>query len=1824
MTSTKADGVEPIAVIGMACRVPGADTVDRFWDNLLGSVESIRIGTLAEQAALGVPRDLLNDPDFVTASAVLADPEYFDTEVFGMSAAEAELRDPQHRLFLELAYTALEDSGHDPHRYDGDIGVFAGSGEDAYQWRNVRRNAAAAARAGVVGLAVASHPDYVATLTSYLLGLRGPSLTVHTACSTSLVAVHLACEALRHGECDMALVGAANLELPLGEGYLYAEGGVNSRDGHCRAFDAGASGTVWASGGAVVVLRPLGEAIAAGDDIRAVIIGNAINNDGNTKAGFTAPSEQGQAAVITQALSVAEVNPRTIGFVEAHGTGTVLGDPIEVAALTSAYRRHSADRGWCAIGSVKTNIGHLGSAAGVVGLLKAALALRHGIIPPSLNYETANPEIDFGDNPFFVNTAPLVWNIHDSMPRRAAVSSFGMGGTNAHIILEEAPPRIVTTVARPRCHLIQLSAKTRTALTATAVALANHLETTTQERGDDLADVAYTLRAGRQELPERLAVVAADLTDAVSGLRDPKRHITSSADRDVLGVVFLFPGQGAQYLGMGSDLYAAEPVYRGAVDTCCSLLRDYGAAGAADLEMLLTRADGSDEALHQTVLTQPALFVVEYALAELWRSRGLTPRAMIGHSIGEYAAATYAGVFELSDALRVVATRGNLIQGLPSGAMIAVQMHEDELHSMLPEGASVAAVNGPGACVVSGPVSAIEELARTLGEAEVAVRRLRTTRGFHSAMMDPILSAFREVVSDVELRAPRIPFASNVTGDWITAAEATDPSYWVRHLRYAVRFGDCVQTVANLGNVLFLECGPGRQLTGLVRMQRRGHAAVPCMPDPSGSGDGQRTLAAVTGRLWTAGCALPFPELDTRGNRVPLPTYPWERRRCWVVPDRDVGGSGEVAVDQLGTSTPHHPQLAVPAWQQVAPYGNRRTISAALVLGDDGHPLADELAKLGTDVVCVRRGPNFEPGWPCYRLRPANRDDYVALFADLATRGFAPELIVHCWTLQDEPAATTEAAWLAQRDGFFSVLSMVQALAHTGPDSDVMLDVITAGSYEVTGGDLVRPEHATVAGAVKVLPQELPWLHARHIDVDPHFMAQAHLTGHRTLVADLLNEICTAKTDLPATDEPLVAWRNGRRWRRRFEGLAEPDLTDDRPTLRERGSYLITGGLGGIGITIAEDLATRFQATLVLTSRTGLPPRHQWDDPDAASIPAKTRRAIDAIRRMEDVGARVHVIQADVTDPVAARALRNEAIAHCGQLHGIIHAAGVPGGGMAEIKDQAVARDVLAPKIAGTLTLRDAFASDALDFVVLCSSAAAITGGFGQVDYCAANAFLDAHAASDHGWNARVVSVNWGAWSKVGMAAEVAAPADFRALQLGQRSVPIRHGLLTKLHLTQGTQAAWCSGIVSPTTHWLLAEHRVAGVPVLPGTAYLEIARCAFEACCPSPGTDYAVRISDLVIAQPLAVPDDTSAELRVSLTPSVDGMEFEVLSVADGVTRVNAHGMGAWVPAPEERIADLAAMRERCSLGVVSGEELAASGSGLVTVGAHWRNLIRVHQGQREELALLRATEGVDSDTFPWMIQPAIMDQAVMAAWSGRRDGYLPFGYGAVVLRRGLPTTVWSHLRYRDQGTGEMAAVDVTLYDEVGRELLSIEDFVVRKVDRSSVTEAVTATLAAPPSSVEEVGTISPSSGASALRRLLQTGIEPQVAVSARPLAELIADGRRLDYQAVAEGLAPPTTAKPVQAPSSNGPASGSEREKTVAEIFGELLGMSAVGLDDDFFELGGNSLVAVQLITFLRKRFGIRLPMRRFFADPTVAGVAALVTELSEASSPAGTEKR
>ncbi|MGB8260280.1 MAG: type I polyketide synthase, partial [Terracidiphilus sp.] len=874
-----------IAIVGMAGRFPGAENVARFWQNLRDGVESIRDRSDAELLAAGAtPEDLAN-PDYVRRASILDGVPLFDAAFFGFSPRDAAIMDPQHRHFLECAWEALEDAAHPPQRFAGSIAVFCGSGMNSYLIHNLLANRKLLASAGLFQLKqTGNDKDVLATRVSYQLDLRGPSINVQTACSTSLVAVHLACQSLLNQECDMALAGGVTIEIPHGTGYTYHEGEILSRDGHCRAFDSQSSGTVFSSGLGIVVLRRLEDALADGDNIRAVILGSAINNDGARKVGYLAPSVEGQAEVIAEALDFAGVSADEIAYVETHGTGTIVGDPIEVRALTQTFRRASRRTGYCGIGSLKSNIGHLDAAAGVAGLIKTALALENRQLPPSLHFRQINPHIAIEGSPFYVNSTLRAWP-ESCLPRRAGVTSLGIGGTNAHVVLEEAPQRAAVRQQRP-FQLLTVSAKTASAADRAFANLAEHLRDHPEIA---LADAAFTCQLGRHAFAHRRALAVEDSPAAVAALPQGKRTqiAAGTAPPAAPETVFLFSGQGSQYVEMGRDLYRHEPVFRGAMDECARLLRS--PLGIDLIDAIFPSEERRAEAagrLNQTWLTQPALFSIEYALAQWWISLGVRPAAMAGHSIGEYVAACLAGVFSLEDALAIVALRGRLIYALPAGSMLAVPLAPEEIE--LPAALSLAAVNNPRMSVVSGPTEQIAAFEARLAERSIAGRRLVTSHAFHSAMMDPILAEFEERIRAVRLNAPRIPYLSNVSGAWITAQEATSPAYWARHIRSTVRFSDCLAEIFCAPGRVLVEAGPGNVLTTLARQQGGESAlAFASLPHPRENTSSLRCALQTLGQLWTLGIEVDWARLHAPGSarRVSLPTYPFERQRFWIEPD---------------------------------------------------------------------------------------------------------------------------------------------------------------------------------------------------------------------------------------------------------------------------------------------------------------------------------------------------------------------------------------------------------------------------------------------------------------------------------------------------------------------------------------------------------------------------------------------------------------------------------------------------------------------------------------------------------------------------------------------------------------------------------------------------------------------------------------------------------------------------------------------------------------------------------------------------------------------------
>lgn len=907
-----------IAIIGMTGRFPGVQNVDEFWHNLQNGVESISFFTDEELASAVKDASVLRDPNFVKAKAILEDAELFDAEFFGFNPREAEITDPQHRLLLECAWEALEGAGYDSETYKRSIGVYAGTSLNSYFF-NLYSNPNLINSIDSLQLIIGSDKDFLTTRISYKLNLEGPSYTVQTACSTSLVAVHLACQGLLNSDCDMALAGGVSIGSPRKSGYLYQEGGISSPDGHCRAFDAKAQGTPSGEGVGLVVLKRLEDAIADGDFIHAVIKGSAINNDGSFKVSYTAPRIDSQAKAIRTAQIVAEVEPETITYIEAHGTGTPLGDPIEVAALTQAFRASTNQKGFCAIGSVKTNIGHLDAAAGVAGLIKTVLALKHKQIPPSLHFEKPNPKIDFDNSPFYVNRSLSEWKTNGT-PRRAGISSFGIGGTNAHVILEEAPPQQDSGKSRP-WQLLVLSAKTHSALETATANLAEHLK---QQPHLNLADVAYTLQVGRRAFPHRRTVVCRDVEDALAALQDPKRALASIQETSTRPVAFMFTGLGSHYLNMGWELYQVEPTFQGAVDDCCQFLKPLlgldlkdviypnknqkdspvQTRSGFDLRQMLGRdqeqPDEATEKLNQTCLTQPAIFVIEYALAQLWMSWGIRPAALIGYSIGEYVAATLAGVLSLEDALTLVAKRAQMIQELPGGAMLAVPLSEEQVRPLLGKNLSLSAINGSSQCVIAGATSAVDELEHRLSQRGLACRRLVTSHAFHSYMMDAIAQPFTELVQTLTLHPPQIPYISNVTGTWITTEQAINPNYWARHLCEPVRFADGVQHLWRQHKPILLEVGPGQTLSSLV-LQCLDSVLVAdkvVLPSLRYSYDRQSDVAFLLnslGQLWLSGVQIDWSGFYTHEyrHRILLPTYPFERQRYWIEPHKPSASGGQ-------------------------------------------------------------------------------------------------------------------------------------------------------------------------------------------------------------------------------------------------------------------------------------------------------------------------------------------------------------------------------------------------------------------------------------------------------------------------------------------------------------------------------------------------------------------------------------------------------------------------------------------------------------------------------------------------------------------------------------------------------------------------------------------------------------------------------------------------------------------------------------------------------------------------------------------------------------------
>jgi acyl transferase domain-containing protein len=1885
--SDQQDAIERIAVIGMSGCFPGARNVEEFWRNLRDGVESISTFADDELLSLGVDREQLDASGYVRARGVLSDTELFDASFFGFSPREAEIIDPQLRFFLEHSWAALENAAYDPETYDGLIGIYGGMSMGEYLFRNLMPNQDVVKSAGGLQLRILNDKDFLTSLVSYKLNFKGPTVNVQTACSTSLVAVHMACQSLLSYQCDMALAGGVSVTVPQKLGYQSQEG-VYSPDGHCRPFDAAAAGTVGGNGVGIVVLKRLSDALNDGDNILAVIRGSAINNDGSLKVGYTAPSVDGQAEVIAMAQAVAGVNPETITYIEAHGTGTPLGDPIEIAALTQVFSVATEKKGFCAVGSIKANVGHADAAAGIMSLIKVILALRHETLPPSINFNHPTPQIDFDSTPFYVNDRLRPWTT-DGFPRRAGISAFAIGGINAHLVVEEAPHAPVPEQSRP-WQLALLSARSEAALEQATGDLAVYLK---EHPNLHPADVAYSLQVGRRAFDQRRAVVYRDTQDLQQALdtRDPRRLLTAERQTAALRLAFMFPGLGNHYVNMGWQLYQLEPIFRQTVDECCELLRphlgldlrdviyparrseqampDEAARNPTDdqpraglnFRKMLGREAEDDEAtrkLNQTVYTQPALFVIEYALARLWMSWGVEPQALIGYSIGEYVAACLSGVFSLSDALLIVVRRAQLIQRLPQGAMLAVQLPRAEVEAMLDGKLDIAAVNGPEVCVVAGASDAVEELERTIAARGATARRLQTTHAFHSRMLEPIVGSFVALMKSIKLNPPRLPIISNVTGTRLDPTQATDPNYWATHMCRTVLFGEGIQELCRDHETVLLEVGPGQAL-GAWALQ---HSAVEKTADTvvlaslRHSYDQQPDLPFLLntlGRLWMAGVNVDWQGFygEEQRTRLPLPTYPFERKRYWIDPPLN-GASWTRREESPKKKADPADWFYLSSWKELKPLAFiedetlRKQMQRYLIFSDEcgtGERLAQRLERAGQDVTVVRAGENFARSTErAFVLNPGRAEDYEALLKELRAAKRMPQVVCHLWglTRADEFTATLEETARHQDRGFYSLIFLAQALGNRQAAESLRLAVVTNGVHAVSGVEQLCPAKATVLGVCKVIPQEYPQTFCRSIDVVLH---EEDAWETERLTGQLLSEL------LAGDDEQVIAYRGSKRWVQTFEPVGIEPQPDGKTLVREGGVYLVTGGLGEIGLVLADYLARAAKARLVLVGRSAFPARDEWDGWLAAHDAGEpTARRIKRVRALEESGAEVLIYRADVA--VREQMEQMLAVVHerFGSINGVIHAAGVQPGGMIQLKTREAAAKVLAPKVEGTLVLDAVLADEKLDFIALCSSLNSFIGAFGLADHCAANAFLDAYAHDCASRNKPYTfSINWDAWLEAGQAANAAYSSGLQNIMQQARRSEIDHPLLDSC-ITDEPDRLVYSTELSTAIHWILDEHRIMGEGVVPGTAYLEMVRAAFA----GRAEGSLITLRNVALTTPLIVREGETREAQIVFTKEKDAYSFSVVSreatQSSSPWQEHINGEIATIQAetpPLHNIEELLEKLETAAIerspqdnGRTPGElsETQNFSEQTRNFGARWKGLVRrVGIGDGEAVAYLELPAEFNEDLRDFIIHPSLMDAATGFVQVAGEGFYLPLAYKKITVNAPLPAKIYSHARFNQNDRKEILACDITITDESGRPLIEIEEYLLRRINDTSAFDARPVTQSSSPAANPQPGLAADGEanrhveaggrenvqgllsreGAEVFDRMMRSGLHvTQLAVATVSLKLLVEQSRSYTGTAILEEV------ERVQArrrkhprPNLSVPYTAARNgiEQELASMWQEVLGLEEVGVHDNFFDMGGDSLLATQLIGRLGEAFQVDLSLRNLFESPTVGEIALTIVQ-------------
>lgn len=1764
-----------IAIVGMAGHFPGAPDVDQLWQRVAAGDDCLTDLSLDDLEAEGVPRSDATASNYVRRSGVLREVEYFDPGFFGIGPRDAAIMDPQHRHFMECAWEALEAAGVVPERFDGAIGVFAGCGMNTYLLNNLLADPDLLRRLGWFLLRhTGNDKDFLATTVSYRLDLRGPSINVQTACSTSLVAVHLAVQSLLAIECDVALAGGVTIEAPHRVGYHYQEGEILSPDGRCRAFDLASAGTVLTSGAGAVVLRRLTDAWDDGDPILAVIKGSAVNNDGARKVSYLAPSVDGHADVVKEALAVAGVGARDLQLVEAHGTGTPVGDPIEVAALTEAFRASTDDTGFCRLVSTKPNIGHLDTAAGVASLIKVVQSMRHQTLPPIANFTGPSPLLDLAATPFLLSGDASEWP--GDRVRRAGISSLGVGGTNAHVVVEEAPQRDALPASAPE-QVLALSGRDDQAVADAAEKLAAHLEAHPEI---DLGDVAFTLATRRRHHSVRRVVAATDRAHAVDQLRriDRGRSFQQHSSETAPEVAFLFPGGGSQYTSMAAGLDHRFSVFH---DVMSDGRRKVRELSGIDLAPFLA-ADSELDGLDAPTVALPSVFLTSLALARQWMAWGVQPSSYIGHSLGEYVAAHLAGVLSFDDAIQLVVTRAGLMErvGGPGAAMLVVPLDEAAARELLTDNVSLAVVNTAEECVLAGRADDITLIEKQLLDRGEQGTLIPLAAAAHSLLLDPVLDEFRSVVERTTLSAPTTRYMSNLSGTWITAEQATDPGYWVSHLRNTVRYADNLNVALADAPTVTVELGPGQSLSSYAR--RSAHspvAAIAALRHPRQQVDDTAYTLNAFASQWAAGVPVQLDTLIGSDRRaLTLPTYAFQRQRYWIDPPArsaallaHAGTSQGVAVAERQGQ--HDVALVryekpsqmwwQPVWEPAASLGDTPPRARRWwVVGTDGDPLHEALcAALTTRGFEIHRAhaPLLADSFDL-----ADHDGVLIVGDELSD------------PLDVDHAVST---WLGVGLDAVRALGGAATLGHR-------LAFVSRGAFGLDAA-ATRPVDALALGAAAVAPHEYPDLDTVLIDI---------VTGADETVI-LESTIDALVDELGRGSNRVVALRDGQRLvpvERKFD---QADDLDDASSVVPGGTYLVTGGLGAIGHTLAAHLA-KVGANLVVVTSSPLPSGDARDEWIRSHGPMEaTSQRLRRLAELEAMGGGVEVVVADLARPAGIAAALDHAVATFGRIDGAVHAAGTLCDRLIGLVEPRDIEEVIGVKARGAVTLTSELQQRGASLLVLISSTSTALTPAGQVAYVAANAVLDSLAgAHDH---LRVVTLNYGVWSDIGMA-ERASRRERLGLGDGE---PLVHPVFEE-------RTTHDDGAVDVFGHlvagqWLLDEHRtVDGQAILPGTGHLELLLAASELA----GVASApVTLRSVTIHEVLAVPDDGSVAIRARVANGLGQRVIELESdggasigwVLHSSAVVDSEPSPAAPEAPTDQLAmapadPLAGQRDRLRLG------------------GRWQPEATAAFGEASVRADLSLQAAVPTDAGLWRAHPAIIDAAtglgaqLIRAASPTDDLFVPISYDRVTLFAPVPLSVRVIVTRRDEAEGRTPHIDVQVFDHESRCVMVIDGLQLWPV-AADAPLGVRTTDAAATGSIHGLAQLAEGLG---IRREEGVALLEQLLASDAP--RLIASSVDLDQLRTVDSVATPAsvddTAKAV--------ATGATPLERIGAIWEELLGVSGVGADDNFFDLGGHSLIAIRLMSRLQRELGVRLQLTDIFEAPSLGALAEMVAPLMPAT--------